>query len=278
MEDPFLGNATLVASRLATERFRYPEVAPYCIYCGSCEDRGREHIYPAGLLGKLELLMASCSSCSKVTGTLEQSLLRGQFWLARRRAGIQSGRDKRGQPDTFPIVHNLPDGDRTIEVPLEAAPAFGLLLCLPWPSAMPGPVPDRADRQSLKRFFAFSFDETGHIMDEVDRANARGPITIGQPTPRHAIARFVAKVCHSFAVAELGIDRFRPYLFNIIMKGENDEYREFIGQYPETLGEKRGQLSVYTLTQGPATIVLVRANLWPAGIPPYLAVVGELWR
>ncbi len=61
-----------------------------CSYCGELQGLSDEHIVPFGLGGKLVLKKSSCSACAKVTGILEQKLLRGHWWPQRIRAGLQS--------------------------------------------------------------------------------------------------------------------------------------------------------------------------------------------
>src|SRR5689334_22057896 len=62
-----------------------------CIYCGDDKSPlSDEHIIPDGLGGNLILVKASCFSCAKITGNVEQQVLQRTFGAVRAELGIRS--------------------------------------------------------------------------------------------------------------------------------------------------------------------------------------------
>ena len=55
---------------------RFPRVGK-CIYCGSTDKLTDEHVLPLGLSGTAVLPDASCTERAKITGKVEQDVLRG---------------------------------------------------------------------------------------------------------------------------------------------------------------------------------------------------------
>lgn len=122
----------------AETRHVYPP-ANACIYCGADggkQGRSIEHILAKGLGGKLEFPNASCSECAKLTGAMEQKLLRGPLWPVRVRTGIHSGRRKKQQPKDFDVeywqeekrlLYSTPVQETTVNLVLPGLPPPGML-------------------------------------------------------------------------------------------------------------------------------------------------------
>src|SRR5947209_7136061 len=80
-----------------------------CIYCGSTESLGREHIIPLALNGTAVLPKSTCDGCTRITGEFEQDVLRAL-------------------PPAFPAAEASPEEQQLAGLLIDAA-------CLPicWP-------------------------------------------------------------------------------------------------------------------------------------------------
>jgi len=90
--------------------------------------------------------------------------------------------------------------------------------------------------------------------------------------------RMLAKIAHAFAVAELGLDSFTPYLIPIIVEGDTSNCAQYIGglQYEEPLGAELHELSFDSHTCDKPEIVSVKIRLLaPLQTPTYYVAVGR---
>jgi hypothetical protein len=193
----------------------YPPVGQ-CIYCLS--DSGGpfnvEHIIPGGLGGRLELPAASCHDCQRETSALELRVLRLFFGDARAHLGVRREQRRKKWPAKFPIPIVDENGHaRTINVPLEHHPNIQWVVRLARPRIFSDTEPSEGFRDALA-------DGVGDrdIMRRIEKIgpNIRIGVTAGS-IHLDEFGRFLAKIAHSFAVAEKGIGGFNPFLLNAIL-------------------------------------------------------------
>ena len=264
-----------------------------CIYClrlprevGELTD---EHVIPFAIsANSIIFLQASCRQCARKIQPYEQDVLLKQLGNFRRQIDAPSRTrpkkrrrhanvkfkevDARGQ-DIRPL------GDHSI--PIAELP---LALCL-W--QLPEP--------RIIRPNAFSGDDTGRpwyrcyedaalnklcrkIADKTGSKNVA--IEIGLVS-RESFLRFLAKTAHAYAVAELGLNAFEPFLTDIILNAEPD-ITQFVGGYGGPPPPGRDPESVMSahigqLSKGPykewITVVL---QFYPAlDTPMYSVIVGK---
>ena len=94
----------------------------YCIYCGAAGRRVKltdEHVIPYALDGDAVLTKASCLACAKITGRIEQRILRGIIYEARTHLNMRTRRPKE-RPRAFP-VKDLKTGE-VVQLPLSRNP------------------------------------------------------------------------------------------------------------------------------------------------------------
>jgi hypothetical protein len=183
-----------------------------CIYCGPEEGRGRaltsEHIIALGLGGNLVIPKASCFRCSKVTCKNEDAALRRMFSAARTHLNLPSRRPKK-RPKTIPIKVHFGDG-RSINIELgrdESPFVFTM-----WgfrPAEFLGG--DRSDGLESLWFYG-----TGNPSDLHRWGNTH--ITAPGVTDSNITVQLLAKIAHSYAAAELGIDNYSPLLVPLIFE------------------------------------------------------------
>ncbi|MDA2920513.1 hypothetical protein MYX76_13650 [Desulfobacterota bacterium AH_259_B03_O07] len=89
-----------------------------CIYCGSSEDLSREHIIPLGLSGTAVLPKSTCQECAKITGQIEQEVLRGPLRAVRLYRELRSRRKHKDAPKAYPLAVFKDGRKQQVNVPI----------------------------------------------------------------------------------------------------------------------------------------------------------------
>jgi len=190
-----------------------------CIYCRRKPPEttlSDEHIIADGFGGDLILPDASCPECAKTTGRVEQLMLRQVLQQPRGVFGIMSRKKRTKQTSLRVNVANDSEPPVYREVPFNPdMPAF---LTLPVSDFPPGILRGASkDEIWTGRLFASTQSDF----------NQRGLKTMGEGRFRfgfrvHAgvFGQLIAKTCHAFAIAHLGIDGFRPFLTDFVRAHE----------------------------------------------------------
>ena len=251
-----------------------------CIYCGaqgSREDQlSKEHIVPYGLAGNWMILpQASCGRCRTITGEVERFCQREMFGSVRIRMKLPT-RHPENRHSTLPLELIRTDGrHERIAVPSEDALVMILGFRFPAPGLLRGvPSAENFDGELLaKPLVEVGQGETWrkHLAPEGQRVRVG---TIGMLT----FARMLAKIAHSYAVALLGLDSFRPYLRDLIL-GRSTTGPYLVSGDPRPLEMQTNTLHrVYRedCIRGGVNYVLVAIQLFAfMGMPRYHVVVGE---
>jgi len=169
----------------------------YCIYCGASEDLRDEHIVPYGLGGNLILPKSSCGECAGITSKFERSVLRGSFWPARILRDIQSRRQHRKAPKSYPLTIEKKRKRENIEVPLDQYP-----IILPFPLfSVPGYLNPEGYAKGIK-LEGIALVSFGPRPENVLKKFGAERISI-QPRRDKPVdfARMIAKIAFSMAVA-----------------------------------------------------------------------------
>ena len=179
-----------------------------CIYCNTSTSLTKltgEHIIAYGLGGRLVLPSSSCNACSVITGALEGHCLERLFGDTRFYMGIKSR--KKGIPKTALIELENHLETSTIQVPIKDLPACLLMFYFPnFPEILLGFPP--------KEGFA------GHVCFRPlsENVNKYGKIKLrNKPIEALSFGRKLAKIAHSYAIAELGVNNSIPYLQNLVL-------------------------------------------------------------
>jgi len=186
----------------------YPPVGR-CIYCLSADDDlRREHIIPFGLGGNFVLPRASCRTCETITGRIEQISLRGMLGPLRTRLALPT-RNKKERPQRLPLEIVKQDGStETRAVEVQDFPQYLITFLMPPPGVLEGR--ERVETITLEPRLITS------RRPEEPYTEWRTSLVV-QPW---AFLRMLAKIAHSFAVAEWGLkvfDTFTPLLAEIIL-------------------------------------------------------------
>lgn len=202
-----------------------------CIYCLRTPPEVRltkEHVIPKGLGGNLVLIDASCEKCAGVTGRFEQKLLRDTFRNVRGALGISSGRRKKDRQTHAIVKRGVRPNQTEHELPFsENMPFMGVFMSTPGPPNI---------------FHGQNAPDSPYVLNYIfpplfkPRMQALLKKQFGEGT-YELLATFwdgnfcqmLAKIAHSFAVAHLGVDGFKPYLTEYIRAKDPPRDFTYIG-------------------------------------------------
>jgi len=268
--------------------------AGVCIYCGTKRysiDRnklGAEHIVPYCLDGEEILPEASCKKCEGKTGGVEQHLFgdHGHYRAAR----VVAGCDSREKGDKAVPLYlsptfekGKPTGGQRVDLPPnQSGPRYVSLVILSnRPAVLKGvtDISGEAAYPGVELFFT-------------DLARPAGePSSYGLPhfsPPGMDLVkffRFLAKVAHAHAAAELGLDGFRPLLTDLIRGKEAQMPWGLFGHHNDGFfpgGNFQGPYHVRHSVQsvGDTDYVVVDIGILfkAPGFPRYSVVAGTIDR
>lgn len=264
-------------------RHVYPP-ANVCIYCGITEESvplRTEHIFPAGLGGKLEFPKSSCDACGGKTGSFEQRLLRGPFWPIRVRTGIHSGRRPGQQPRDFDVEFWQGAARDLISVPIDQMSVNLILPAVRAPGILAGGIWDEVYERTTLTIISFDeggFDEQGQIQRQFHREGMSG-VTVGGSVDMMLMRRLIAKIAHGYARAELG-PTFRPRLNELILGTDTSAAGQLVGAC-EPLRDKqvatRHGVGLFTHIIDHQKLVVGAVSIFTPVIGiVFLAVVGDI--
>jgi len=259
---------------------RYPAVGQ-CIYCDAKEYRqgntivklGDEHIIPAAFQGNLELPEASCQKCERITSRVETHCIEQMVRNTREHLGLRARRHKRNRT-VLPVSVDRGSGAETVRVPVSEHPAALFMFSFDPPRLLLG-LPDAeggfAGRVTIRPMAAdlgLRADRLGGKVNLIHRGGFDAP-TFG---------RMLAKIAHSFAVAELGLGGFRPLLKEAILGKPVRHLSQLVGGAfaPESAGTERNEISISLLSAVHRDYHVVSLRLFAdLDMPNYLIIAGE---
>jgi hypothetical protein len=245
-----------------------------CIYCGASDEKlTREHIIPFGLGGQWVLPDASCKACAAITARVEQFCLRPM--LGRFRIQMKLPTRRPGErPGALPLEIVKADGSSESKpLPIEEHPITCIGFDWAAPRLLDGKPRDNAfEGRMVVRYAGTDRDLLKHA-DDGDKLKLG---SVGMAI----FARMLAKIGHSFAIANTPPNSFEPMLPNLILGKAELDASYLVG------GDKSGWSpksepclhSVYLqdcISDGVA-YTLARIALFEfAGMPRYHVVVGR---
>ncbi|MDF2120339.1 HNH endonuclease [Roseiarcaceae bacterium H3SJ34-1] len=263
---------------------KYPAVGK-CIYCGAEEYApgstrrfGDEHIIPDGLGGRLILPEASCKKCERITNQFETPILKGIFHVVRKQLGIPS--KKKRDPDKVTYVTELNGKLQYVTVDPKDYPGIIFTYTFFRPRILDGqPLLD-------------DIIGCGMAGGGIEGLNWELPPewfqggTISLPPIRKDasalnLMRMLAKIAHSFAVAEGKIQSVRPLLLPLILGDDLKHAWHYVGGTYEEKPPRTDELFAMFLKDevspdGKRYLVAdIRLYSHISGMPRYLVVIGE---
>lgn len=277
-------NETPVMTRMLRAH-RYPPV-DRCIYCGGREVEGGltdEHIVPQSIGGALVLPRSSCCECAIPTGAVEgdfagQALrpIRRQFKFPQKSRGkaARLARDA----ERFPVRMN----GRTYLLPASLIPPLLLSFAYDPPAALWG---GNSEGPMVGRLIMRDLPGYHRKIAALEQRSRNGKVRFPVKESAAVTARVLAKIAHAFAVANLGMNGFRPLLLPFITdsEGEGIGLATYVGSALEDgegknpTGNDLHEVSIDDTGLGRGRYVVVRVQLWACfGFPIHLVVAGEL--
>ena len=254
-------------------RIKFPPVGR-CIYCN--KDTGiltDEHIVAYAIAGNWMILPnSSCPVCQKETTRSENHCFGQTLKPFREQIGLKSrNRKEKIKSLGLPVSYDKKTFD-LIDFPVEKYPAF---LMLPHLKSMPTILEARAAKPCPE------IDAWGINTQENTLGQFKGARVGAVPFHAGHWLRMIAKIAHSYAVAQRGLDRFRPLLQKVIL-GRDQNFSHYIGAMspdrppPDTIMH-RIEIGDFATTALPAKrYVCVSLRLFGKwGSPAYIVAVGE---
>lgn len=255
----------------------------HCLYCPakSNEDGtrlSREHIIPLGLSGELILRQASCGVCAKlINQEIERDLLQTMYiqprvHLKMRSRGknkplttLQFGVFNTPAPGTSPNMDNA--NFEWLHVPVEKHAFVIVMVKYAVPGLLQGAAPVTTFQPKRMTSYYGYFQ-----LPPLPVGRTAG---IFQKTNPSVEFRFIAKIAHGAAVAELGADAFEPFLPPVILGSDPHPSHYIGGSASEHPTEALHWIGLEQ--RGEYLIALVQL-FGKFGFRPWQAVVGKLRR
>ena len=244
-----------------------------CIYCGDTTGPlGKEHIIPYGLDGGHVLPRASCPACSRITGKVEEVCLRNLMGKMRARLNLPTrSPQKRGSTLPLRLCSRVDGRDTERILPIEEFPVFITGYLMPPPGILRG-QPESTTLENGVKFWIQPDQKAAAIAG----SEWQIPFDIDPDT----FGRLIAKIAHSFAVAELGLSRFQPMLLDMILGRTETGFGHLVGRSPERPPDDNTALHfmrVYNEQTPIGHCLMAEIRLFCCfGAPTYFVVVGKL--
>jgi hypothetical protein len=268
----------------------------HCIYCGRKKGLiSDEHIIPFGLQPKgvnWFLPKASCSRCADVTKKIEQFCQKSMFGTLRTRLGLKTRRKKQ-RSRTIVDAHlvaiegefdpyNVTGRPEAREIPAGQFPA--VCLGFRWPP--PGLLRNKQPSVGVVE---------GEVIAHHEEALAellKSDSVLGKALRMGSFnillfQRFLAKIAHSYAIAEHGELSFIPALTDLI-RGRSEVASHYIGGLTEEVdmmawspAPMRSDALLHLVNRmdvghnGVRYLGVVIRLFVPFNMPPYFVIVGQ---
>ena len=210
-----------------------------CIYCGATGELEKEHILPFGLSGTATLPKSSCRTCAQITGSFEQTVLRGPFQPVRVYRDLKSRSKHRDAPKTLPLTFVRDGREHTIDLKIDEYPTL-----LHFPIFAP-PVYLTGNTEYKSGILVSGITSVlfGPRPDDVAKSLGASEVKITADSQPVAFARMIAKIAYAFAFAEGAIDDIEgaPFVLPSIL-GTADDIGRYVGTLTKPIETYVGQL------------------------------------
>jgi hypothetical protein len=178
-----------------------------CIYCGTEEDLGDEHIVPYSLGGMSFLPAASCRKCEAVTSAFEGRCASVNYGSFRVRENVQTRNPKR-RPKHLRMT-STEEGIESVHLVLKE----GAIATMPvFRFRPPGYLVDPMRKEIGWAGATFELKTDPPRQPELWKSYKAPSFSVTQRFDPDSHARLLAKIAHALAIGHLGLDGFEPWL------------------------------------------------------------------
>ena len=251
-----------------------------CIYCGKNENLSDEHIIPYALGGNLVLEKSSCSECAAITSAFERTCLRTMYGPLRLLYDLPTRRPKK-RPKQLPLKVKFSPEETEHQIVLVDQNKYPFIITFPYfdtPGIVNGNQIHQSGGPKSKRFWirgASPYYSFHGLMEKLLSELRAHEIFPESKAEVPAFCKLIAKIAHSFAVAEIGLSGFEPILEPIIITDQLSNCMHYIGsagndEPPQNILH---DLKILEFKNINAILVKIRL-LCKLGTPTYIVAVG----
>lgn len=249
----------------------YPSLGK-CIYCGATDKKlSDEHIIPYGLNGYLIFRESSCDGCAKITSKQERFVLK-EMNLNTRISNKMQSRHSKYQDEIHKFVFIDPEGNEIIkEVTAKDMPNYVLGYKFPPPGILSGRFATNRIEGSL-----ICISRDNDLRNIIPQNTKMKLGTICQLT----FCQMLAKIAHSYAVAEFGMDAFVQRLPDYILEKKEDIARYVGGATINFLPKNKSFNAIHSFIEeyyySVHYLIVAYQFFGMSNLPWYNIVVGEV--
>ncbi len=251
-----------------------------CIYCGKKEDLSDEHIIPYALGGNLILEKSSCPKCAAKTSGFELTCLRTMYGPLRLLYGLPTRRPQK-RPKKLPLKVKFSPDETEHQIVMMDQEKYPFIITFPYFEKLGiinGDQIHQSGGPKSKRFWikgASPYHSFHGLMRQLLYELKAYEVFPESKADVPAFCKLLAKIAHSFAVAEIGLSKFNSFLEPIIVEEQLSHCMHYIGSMgnnepPENILH---DLKVLELNNINAIFIKIRL-LCKLGTPTYIVAVG----
>ena len=245
-----------------------------CIYCGATTDLRKEHIFPFGLSGTAVLPKSTCGRCAKITGRVEQTILRGPMWAVRVFRDLKSRTKHKDAPKTYPLTVLREGHEEVVDLPVEEYP-----ILLHFPLFSPPALLEPEGYVGGIRVTGVATISFGPRPEDVMKRLGVTTIQTSQKQKPVAFARMLAKIAYAMAAAEdrLSLIKGQAPVIPAIL-GETDDIGRWVGTLPQLVRAHNGLLHkvLFHRDDGKGLLIAEVQLFSDSQTPSYGVILGSL--
>lgn len=252
----------------------------HCIYCGKAGELTVEHVIPYGLGGRIELPESSCRECCRLTSNFEHTCLRTMYGPLRLLYDLPTRR-KNKRPKTLRLkVKRRPTDDWTyLDVEQDKYPFLILFPYFSMPKADTEEIESEFRGAVTNRLWIRGASPSYNFKNLLERLTIELRVHSIMPEAKTQVEEFcqmLAKIGYSFAVGELGVDAFKPFLIPHILHKKLDDCDRFIGSLSKEEKASNNLHEISIVDTEKEDLVTVRIRLLAKlETPTYYVIVGR---
>ena len=192
-----------------------------CIYCANSNGLplSKEHIIPESIGGAMILLKSSCPICAGITSKLERVFAQKNFDFLRKKFGILQKKKHRKVHPGFDVTFQRGNSRFTKKLTTDQIPpifsTIKLITPLWYRDMFPTIAPEHFEGGGLETT-SFKSDISSFLSEH----NADGYFLTNEFDPE-IIARVLAKIAHSYTIAQYGFEDVDSDLVKIILGNQS---------------------------------------------------------